>query len=134
MKVGTDGVLLGAWASVPGPGSRVLDVGTGTGLTENIDHSMAYEKAGAGAIVLKSLFEEQILHDVDNQRLNNMYNSYSDQEQYAMYFSKKHNLTNYVNLIKKNKEALNIPVIASMNCVSAENWIRSGRPFLFHLH
>jgi len=32
MKVGTDGVLLGAWASVPGPGSRILDVGTGTGL------------------------------------------------------------------------------------------------------
>jgi tRNA1Val (adenine37-N6)-methyltransferase len=32
MKVGTDGVLLGAWASVPGPGGRVLDVGTGTGL------------------------------------------------------------------------------------------------------
>ena len=32
MKVGTDGVLLGAWASLPPPGSRVLDVGTGTGL------------------------------------------------------------------------------------------------------
>ena len=32
MKVGTDGVLLGAWASVPEPGSRVLDIGTGTGL------------------------------------------------------------------------------------------------------
>lgn len=32
MKVGTDGVLLGAWTSLPGPGSRVLDVGTGTGL------------------------------------------------------------------------------------------------------
>jgi len=32
MKVGTDGVLLGAWTSVPMPGSRVLDVGTGTGL------------------------------------------------------------------------------------------------------
>ena len=32
MKVGTDGVLLGAWAKVPGPGSMVLDVGTGTGL------------------------------------------------------------------------------------------------------
>lgn len=32
MKVGTDGVLLGAWFSVPRPGSRVLDVGTGTGL------------------------------------------------------------------------------------------------------
>lgn len=32
MKVGTDGVLLGAWASFPRPGGRVLDVGTGTGL------------------------------------------------------------------------------------------------------
>jgi len=32
MKVGTDGVLLGAWASLPGPQSRILDVGTGTGL------------------------------------------------------------------------------------------------------
>ncbi|PID91066.1 MAG: tRNA (adenine-N(6)-)-methyltransferase [Bacteroidetes bacterium] len=32
MKVGTDGVLLGAWSVVPGSGGRVLDVGTGTGL------------------------------------------------------------------------------------------------------
>ncbi len=32
MKVGTDGVLLGAWAKFPNRGSYVLDVGTGTGL------------------------------------------------------------------------------------------------------
>ena len=32
MKVGTDGVLLGAWATAPDAGSRVLDLGTGTGL------------------------------------------------------------------------------------------------------
>ena len=92
-------------------------------LTENIGNSKAYEKAGAGAVVLKSLFEEQILHDVDEQRLNNMYGSFNDQEYYAMYYSKKHNLTQYINLIKKNKEALNIPVIASINCVSADEWI-----------
>ncbi|MBT3384239.1 MAG: dihydroorotate dehydrogenase-like protein [Prolixibacteraceae bacterium] len=92
-------------------------------LTENVENSVAYEKAGAGAIVLKSLFEEQILHDVDEQRLNNMYGSFNDQEYYAMYYSKKHNLDQYINLIKKNKEALDIPVIASINCVSSEEWI-----------
>ncbi len=92
-------------------------------LTENVENSIAYEKAGAGAVVLKSLFEEQILHDVDEQRLNNMYGSFNEQEYYAMYYSKKHNLTQYINLIKKNKEALNIPVIASINCVSADEWI-----------
>ncbi|MGM0376516.1 MAG: tRNA1(Val) (adenine(37)-N6)-methyltransferase [Bacteroidota bacterium] len=32
MKVGTDGVLLGAWSPVPRVGARILDVGTGTGL------------------------------------------------------------------------------------------------------
>ncbi len=32
MKVGTDGVLLGAWASVPPDAGRILDIGTGTGL------------------------------------------------------------------------------------------------------
>ena len=98
-----------------------------SGLTENIENSIAYEKAGAGAIVLKSLFEEQILHDVDGQRLNNMYGSFSEQEYYAMYYSKKHNLTHYEELIKKNKEALSIPVIASINCVSAEGWINYAK-------
>ena len=32
MKVGTDGVLLGAWASITPNASRLLDIGTGTGL------------------------------------------------------------------------------------------------------
>jgi len=96
-------------------------------LTENIENSIAYEKAGAGAIVLKSLFEEQILHDVDEQRLNNIYGSFNDQEYYAMYYSKKHNLTQYTNLIKKNKAALDIPVIASINCATAESWIQYAK-------
>ena len=32
MKVGTDGTLLGAWANAPEGASRILDIGTGTGL------------------------------------------------------------------------------------------------------
>ena len=33
MKVGTDGVLLGAWHAIDGHPLRILDVGTGTGLS-----------------------------------------------------------------------------------------------------
>ena len=33
MKVGTDGTLLGAWARAPHGAKRILDIGTGTGLT-----------------------------------------------------------------------------------------------------
>ena len=32
MKVGTDGVLLGAWAPISPNTQRLLDIGTGTGL------------------------------------------------------------------------------------------------------
>ena len=46
MKVGTDGVLLGAWAR---GGSRVLDVGTGTGLIA-LMMAQRYPKAMVGAI------------------------------------------------------------------------------------
>lgn len=94
-----------------------------SGLSENTAMAVALEQAGAGAIVLKSLFEEQIMHDVDAQRVNNMYGSFSDQENYALYFSRKHNLTQYINMIKELRTKLSIPVIASINCASGDEWV-----------
>ena len=44
MKVGTDGVLLGAWADIPA-GCRVLDIGTGTGLV-----ALMAAQRGAGSV------------------------------------------------------------------------------------
>ena len=38
MKVGTDGVLLGAWAAVRPQDRRMLDIGTGTGLILSLIH------------------------------------------------------------------------------------------------
>ena len=37
-----------------------------SGLNSSVDRIKKYEEMGAGAIVLKSLFEEQIMHEVDN--------------------------------------------------------------------
>ena len=42
-------------------------------LTGNVESILNLEKNGAAAVVLKSLFEEQILMDIDNQRMNNIF-------------------------------------------------------------
>lgn len=44
MKVGTDGTLLGAWAEAPAESSRILDIGTGTGLVA-LMMAQRYERA-----------------------------------------------------------------------------------------
>ncbi len=93
-----------------------------SGLTENVKKIKQFAEAGAGAIVLKSLFEEQISMEVDAQSVNNMYGSYNDVENTVSFYTKKHNLDQYIKLIKNAKAAVNIPIIASINCVSAGEW------------
>ena len=47
MKVGTDGLLLGAWAPLPEPGTAILDIGAGSGL---ISLMLAQRTQGASPI------------------------------------------------------------------------------------
>lgn len=81
MKVGTDGVLLGAWASVPEPGSRVLDVGTGTGLIA----LMIAQRAGdvrVDALEIDASSASQANENFQNspwkERLNCVHSSFQD--------------------------------------------------------
>ncbi len=93
-----------------------------SGLTDSANKIVELEKNGAAAVVLKSLFEEQILMDVDEQRVNNMFESFSDTENYVSFYTKKHKVDAYLQLIKESKEKTTIPIIASINCVSAYEW------------
>ena len=92
-------------------------------LTSSVERIVKHEAAGAGAVVLKSLFEEQILMDINAERLNNMYGTYDAVEQQLGYYLKMHTVGNYLSLIKDAKKAVNIPVIASISCVSSTEWI-----------
>ena len=92
-------------------------------LNNSVEKIKKHEAAGAGAVVLKSLFEEQILMDIDAERLNNMYGSFQDVENQLGYYLKAHTVGKYLSLIKEVKEAVSIPVIASINCVSSKEWI-----------
>ncbi len=92
-------------------------------LTNSVEKIKGLAEAGAGAIVLKSLFEEQILMDINSERMNNANGSYDHIENHLGYYLKTHSVNNYINLIKDSKKAVDIPIIASINCFDDNEWI-----------
>lgn len=91
-----------------------------SGLTNNPERNKEFEKAGAGAIVLKSLFEEQIEMQSDSLMQDSDYPEAAD---YIRGYVKANQVNNYLELIKKTKEQCTIPIIASINCYTDSEWI-----------
>lgn len=97
------------------------------GLTSSVSEIKELEKQGAAAVVLKSIFEEEILMDVKNQLREArddsfIYDKYSETLDYIDLHVKKERLDEYLQLIKAAKKDVLIPIIASINCVSAAEW------------
>ena len=94
-----------------------------SGLTKSIDKIIEFEKFGAGAIVLKSLFEEQIRFEYNKsiQASENGFN-YPEAEDYIRQYTTASEVANYVKLIREAKASVKIPIIASVNCISGEEW------------
>ena len=92
-------------------------------LTNSIEHLKAIEKAGAGAVVLKSVFEEEIYLEYAHEfeKLGPMDNNLEFLDYYDLEI-KKENLKQYLQLIADAKAQLSIPVIASINCVTSQEW------------
>ena len=113
--------------------SNPLIVGS-SGLTDSADNILELEKAGAGAVVLKSLFEEQIMLEVDaslkEAYQNDMiYSAKSETLDYIDIHIRERTLSAYIELIKEVKNRAMIPVIASINCVSSAEWINFASQF-----
>lgn len=99
-------------------------------LSQKIDTIKAMAEAGSSAIVLHSLFEEQITHE--SGELDH-YLSYGT-ESYAeatSYFPEPDEFvlgtSEYLDHISKAKKAVDIPIIASLNGVSKGGWIKYAR-------
>lgn len=91
-----------------------------SGLTDSATKNQKLCEAGAGAIVLKSLFEEQIMREADWLGDPNMYPEGSD---YLVGYVREHKIGEYITLIKESKKACDIPIIASINCYQDADWI-----------
>ncbi len=91
------------------------------GLTNSVEKNVELAKNNVGAIVLKSIFEEQIISEADKDSSINEYD-YPEAHDYIRSHIKKDYLTKYLKLVEETKKAVDIPVIASINCVSAKTW------------
>jgi dihydroorotate dehydrogenase (fumarate) len=99
-------------------------IAASSGLTNDLKNLVELEAMGAGAVVLKSLFEEEIIVELD-RRLNKMNSEnflYPETYDYYEEQDVEDTLTEYLRLIYEAKKSLQIPVIASINSVTANNW------------
>lgn len=95
-----------------------------SGLTNSVENIVEIAKHGAGAVVLKSLFEEQIRHSASNTIIQNEFgNNYPEAEDYIRNYTRETDVANYLKLIEESKKAVDIPIIASINCISDTEWI-----------
>jgi dihydroorotate dehydrogenase (fumarate) len=101
-------------------------VASASPLWESIDNIKRAEEAGAGALVLFSLFEEQIRLEREALFHHLTYGAESYAEALS-YFPEPQQYhagpDQYLNLIRRAKQAVNMPVIASLNGASTGGWV-----------
>lgn len=98
-----------------------------SGLTNSVKEIVELDKNGAGAVVLKSIFEEQIHLEADHnirkmQADGFSYDEYSETMDYIDVHIKEKELSNYISFIHEVKSKISIPVIASINAVTPLEW------------
>lgn len=99
-------------------------------LSKKLDRVRQLEDAGAAALVVYSLFEEQITREIDELDcyLNLATNSYAEALSYFPDLD-RYNVgpDRYLEHVRQIKEAVDIPVIGSLNGVSAGGWVEYAR-------
>ncbi|MFW5843844.1 MAG: dihydroorotate dehydrogenase-like protein [Spirochaetota bacterium] len=99
-------------------------VASSSELTNKLDNLKKLEEAGAGAVVLRSLFEEEILAEMartetEMHRPGPIFPEMADMDDLI---EPAHTVPDYLELIAQAKKELGIPVIASINGISAQKW------------
>jgi dihydroorotate dehydrogenase (fumarate) len=99
-------------------------------LSRTLENMKRLEDAGAAAVVMYSLFEEQIVHEAAELEHYLAYGTHSYAEALD-YFpaAQEYNLgpDQHVELLRQAKESLEIPVIGSINGISTGGWIEYAK-------
>jgi dihydroorotate dehydrogenase (fumarate) len=101
-------------------------VASASPLSESLDGIKQLEDGGAAAIVMFSLFEEQIRQEgaaFDHYREHGTFSFAESLSYFPEIDDRPPGPDSYLDLVRRATEAANIPLIASLNCVSSEGWI-----------
>jgi dihydroorotate dehydrogenase (fumarate) len=99
-------------------------------ISENIDSLKEAQAAGASAVVMFSLFEEQIRHEDDSMVHFMEFGTESYAESLSFFpepTEYKAGPADYLDKVAQAKKALDIPVIGSLNGVTNEGWVDYGK-------
>jgi dihydroorotate dehydrogenase (fumarate) len=99
-------------------------------LTRSVEMARELEDAGASAMIMYSIFEEALTAETENAArfLTNQHAGFAEADSFLPDFHDyEHGLEVYLNNLRRLKEALDIPVIASLNGVTPGGWIEHGR-------
>jgi len=100
-------------------------------LTSSLDSIKKLEEKGIGAVIMHSLFEEEINHEI--HQIDHFLHIHSDSNAEATSYLPSEvgfdnlNSEYYLEEIRRVKEAIQIPVIASLNGVSAGGWVKYAK-------
>jgi dihydroorotate dehydrogenase (fumarate) len=105
-------------------------VASASPLSETLEGIKQLEDGGAAAVVLFSLFEEQIRHE--SQAVSHLMEVGTESFAEALSYFPALDIHRpgpeaYLNLLRRATKAVDIPLIASLNCVTREGWIDYAR-------
>lgn len=103
-------------------------IAASSSMTGHPEQIVKLAEAGAGAIVLKSIFEEEIYYELQEElRLRSELTSDPEYMDYFDYVIKDENIKKYLKLIADSKSKTNVPIVASINCVTSSDWVLFAR-------
>ncbi len=96
-----------------------------SGLSSSVEKIKQFEENGAGAVVLKSIFEEEIYYAYQEELKKQLIGHHNlEHLDYFDYEIKTDQIQKYLTLIKDaKKQGVSIPIVASINCSSSNDWI-----------
>lgn len=104
-------------------------VAASSGLTRDAEGIYKCAEAGASAAVIKSLFEEQIDYDSRKMIQGIDYSTHSDAFDFLTHSSKDYYIDTYLETVEQAKKQVDMPIIASVNCISDGAWIEYADRF-----